>query len=492
MITKTSPAQSTPMTAVDTSWLRMESSANCMMIGVVLTFERPLPLPAFRQLLEERFLRFRRFRQCAIKRGNRYYWEDDPQFDLDNHLHSIALPGDAGKAELQELFSDLNSAHLRPDKPLWQMHHIDNYKQGSALLVRIHHCIADGISLVRVLLSLTDDNAEAKVTPMRATQPAATANPAPPPRIRGWQQKLNTTLHSARFRGTRAWHTWEKVLQDPASLLRLGREAWKVGGECLSLGFQPADEPTRLKGSLCGRKQVAWADPLDLAEVKAVAGALGGTVNDVLTAAASGALRSFLVQSNSHIPSRGIHVAVPFNLRPLRQAVNTLGNQFGLILVHMPVASDCPMDRFAQVRSTMDRLKRSYQPQVSYGLLNIFGYGPDVLERRLLGFLSKKASAVMTNVPGPRKPVYLCGVKLEQPMFWVPQTGDIGIGLSIFSYHDTVQFGLISDKKLITDPEAVIAEFIRSFEALKEAALGTASKTAPKAKAASTKNAPVA
>lgn len=477
MARKTKPAPSTPMTAVDTSWLRMESSANCMMIGVVLIFDQPLSMTAFRKLLEERFLRFRRFRQCAVKRGSRYYWEDDPQFDLDNHLHSIGLPGKAGKAELQALFSDLNSTNLPADRPLWQIHHVDNYGQGSALLVRIHHCIADGISLVRVLLSLTDDNKEGKVTDMRGAPPQLSRQ------VPGWQKKLNAIIHGASQTSTQVTKALTDVAQNPRSLVRFGRNLWRIGEECASLGLQPFDAPTRLKGDLCGRKQVAWAEPLDLAEVKAVAKALGGTVNDVLTTAAAGALRAFLKESNSPIPRQGIHVAVPFNLRPPRQPINVLGNQFGLVLVHLPVASTCPMEQFRQVQSTMNRLKRSYQAQVSYSLLNVFGRGPDILERRVLEILSRKASAVMTNVPGPQKPVYLCGARLVQPMFWVPQTGDIGIGLSIFSYHDSVQFGLISDKRLIKDPDAVVREFIRAFGVIRDLALGTEEQVAEPAHA---------
>lgn len=466
-------AESTPMTAVDTAWLRMESASSCMMISGMLIFDRPLPILQFRRLLEERFLRFRRFRQLAVKDGGRYYWQDDPQFDLDNHLHAIALPGAAGKAELQALMSDLNSTHLDLNKPLWQMHHIDNYGEGSALLVRIHHCIADGLSLVRVLLSLSDDNAapEAKVTPLRPPLPT-------PPDLPEWQKTLSSVLQSISIAGTQIRHSLDEVRRDPTRLLRLGRDAWKVGEECLGLGLQPADPPTRLKGSLCGRNHVAWADPLDFAEVKEVARAFGGTTNDVLMTAAAGALHAFLARGSEAIPAQGIHVAVPFNLRPLRQPINILGNQFGLVLLNLPVAATCPRERFTQVQRTMDGLKRSHQAQVTYSLLNIFGRGPDLIERRALEVLSKKASAVMTNVPGPRKPVYFCGVRLAQPMFWVPQTGDIGVGLSIFSYQDSVQFGLISDKRLIEDPEEVVREFVRSFETLKAMARGRESSAA--------------
>jgi hypothetical protein len=162
---------------------------------------------------------------------------------------------------------------------------------------------------------------------------------------------------------------------------------------------------------------------------------------------------------------------VPFNLRPLDQPIETLGNKFGLVLVTLPVEVMDPLMCFRQVQENMNRLKRSYQAQVTYSLLDIFGRGPDVIERRALDLLSNKASAVLTNVPGPKEPLYLAGSKLTQPMFWVPQSGSIGIGMSILSYAGTVQFGITVDKAIHADPDAVMGYFRESFEALSHAAL---------------------
>ncbi|HCW90458.1 MAG TPA: wax ester/triacylglycerol synthase family O-acyltransferase, partial [Marinobacter sp.] len=157
-------SKETPMTAVDRSWLRMETVENPMMISAVLVFEQSIHLPRLKRVLTDRFLRFRRFRQRIHRRGDREYWQDDPLFDIDNHIHVIALPGGGGQQELQDLVSDLTSTGLDLRRPLWQIHYIDQYDGGCALVVRIHHCIADGISLVRVLLSLTDPGPEATAT----------------------------------------------------------------------------------------------------------------------------------------------------------------------------------------------------------------------------------------------------------------------------------------------------------------------------------------
>lgn len=453
----------TPMSAVDRAWLRMESSENPMMIGAVLVFDDVISLSRFRRVLEERFLRFRRFRQVVEHRGDRAYWTDDPFFDLDNHLQVIALPGKADQDALQDLASDLNSTPLNPRKPLWQVHYVDNYGDGCALIVRIHHCIADGISLVRVLLALTDSKPDQHLHAVPRTEPRHER------RLQRLRRRARELRHSAGAGLEQLRHFGHNLRQNPAYPIDLLRAGGKVGMECIKLGLMPADPPTRLKGELGGRKRVAWANlPLD--EVKDTARALKGTVNDVLMTAATGAIHQYFRDQADVLPECGIRVAVPFNLRPMHQPIETLGNHFGLVLVPLPVDVDCPRMRFRQVQDHMNRLKRSWQAQVSYSLLDLFGRGPDILERRALGLLSRKASAVLTNVPGPRRPVYLAGARLSQPMFWVPQTGGIGIGMSIFSYVDSVQFGIIVDKKLKVDPQRVMDAFEKSFQDLKAVA----------------------
>jgi len=465
--------QRAPMSAVDRSWLRMESTANPMMIGAVLVFDRPIPANTFRRILEERFLRFRRFSQRTVTRRGRTWWEDDPDFDLDNHLHYLSLPGDGDKQALQQLASDLNSTPLDFRRPLWQIHYVDHYKGGCALIVRIHHCIADGISLVKVLLSLTDESPQSKVTPMRREADEAPATTG------GLGRTLENLRHDIGRTRQQASRTWQRLRNDPGYLGDLSRQGYEAGREIVRLGLAPPEPATPLKGRLSGRKRVAWAEPLDLKQAKAMGRALGGTINDVLLTVATAALHSYLRQAGEVLPARGIRVAVPFNLRPIHQPVGTLGNQFGLVLVPLPVAVSCPLRRFQQVQEEMNRLKRSHQAQVTYGLLNLFGRGPHDLQRFALQTLSSKASAVMTNVPGPRKPVYMGGARLVDPMFWVPQTGNVGIGLSIFTYDNRVQFGLIADKRLIDCPDDVVARFVEGFHELADYLQGEKKEALP-------------
>jgi len=156
---------------------------------------------------------------------------------------------------------------------------------------------------------------------------------------------------------------------------------------------------------------------------------------------------------------------VPVNLRPLEQAYR-LGNQFGLVFVDLPIGVENPVARLYQVRATMRALKDSYQPVLALGLLAAMGAGPKMLQEKLLAILAKNASAVMTNVPGPQAPLYLAGGRIDSLMFWVPQSGDIGMGVSIISYNDSVQFGVVTDRGLCPDPEKLIARFGSEFEKL--------------------------
>jgi WS/DGAT/MGAT family acyltransferase len=227
----------------------------------------------------------------------------------------------------------------------------------------------------------------------------------------------------------------------------------------------PDDPPSLLRGDLGVTKRVAWAEPLDLEEVKAVGRACDCTVNDVLMAAAAGALRDYMLERGADIDGITLRATVPVNLRPLEHA-KKLGNHFGLVFLDLPVGEPNPIRRLEYVAECMNQLKTSRQAIVAFGLLAALGMAPTALQSIALEMFSRKATAVATNVPGPQQPLYMAGCTLKEMMFWVPQTGSIGIGISIMSYNGRVHFGLIADAKLIPDPDAVIRRFGPEFDKL--------------------------
>ena len=156
---------------------------------------------------------------------------------------------------------------------------------------------------------------------------------------------------------------------------------------------------------------------------------------------------------------------VPVNLRPLEKAWQ-LGNRFGLVPLVLPIGIANPVERLAAVRARMNELKGGYQPLLAFALLSVAGVLVKPAQAALLNLFARKATAVMTNVPGPAKPLALCGRTLKQVMFWVPQSGDIGMGVSILSYAGGVQFGLITDARMCPDPDEIVRRFQPEFEQL--------------------------
>ncbi len=458
----TQQAQREPMSKVDTAWLRMERPTNLMMITGVLMFAGPLDARRIRKLLAERFLAFHRFRQCAVQSASGAWWETDEEFDIDWHVRVAALPGAADKEALETFVSELTSTPLDHSKPLWQFHVVENYRGGGVLIGRIHHCYADGLALVQVLLSLTDT----------APHPKARAKLA-----KTWLKRdqggvlerlLEPTqagLQKLLAGGEKVWEKIAGMLADPSVAAEFAHEGSEITRELVS-AITLADDPiTAFKGPLGVAKRVAWAEPLPLDEVKTLGRALGCTVNDVLLASAAGALRRYLRDVGDDVDGLTIRATVPVNLRPLEHA-KKLGNHFGLVFLDLPIGEPNPLRRLERVAACMRDLKGRRQAIATFGLLAALGVAPAALQAPALELFSRKATAVATNVPGPQQPLFMAGVEVRELMFWVPQSGSIGLGLSILSYNGKVYFGVIGDGKRVSDPGAIVRRFGEEFEKL--------------------------
>ena len=247
--------------------------------------------------------------------------------------------------------------------------------------------------------------------------------------------------------------------------MELANQGSALTAELAKLATMGQDSPTRFKGKPGTAKRVAWADPIPLDEVKTVGRALGASINDVLLSCVAGALASYLRDKGDDTDGVTLRALVPVNLRPMERAYK-LGNQFGLVFLELPIGMENPVARLYAVRENMRSLRGSYQPVLALGILAAMGAGPKLLQDTLLTILARNASAVMTNVPGPQQPLWLAGARIDGLMFWVPQSGDIGVGVSIISYDGKVQFGLITDRGFCPDPARVIERFGGEFEKL--------------------------
>ena len=457
MSTVRKPLKKVPMTRVDQAWLHMEKPTNLMMITGVMMFETQLDINKLKKVINDRFMAYPRFRQKVSASTTGTFWQDDADFDLDWHVRPTALPGKADKQALERFVSLLASTPLDQTKPLWQFHLVDRYDGGSAVVMRIHHCYADGIALVQVLLSMTDS--EAKPSKDKTL-------------TKTWLKSDGAAVNERMGSINRYMKMGENLLgkgmdiyRDPSIASVIAKEGAEIARE-FAFALSLSDDPeTVLRGRLGVRKRVAWAPALPLDDVKAISRAFGATVNDVLMASMAGALRSYMIDRGENVDGLNIRATVPVNLRPLQHA-KKLGNHFGLVFLDLPIGEAHPVIRLIRVTESMNQLKQSRQAIVAYGLLATIGMLPPSVQQLALELFSRKATTVATNVPGPPMPLYMAGVKLKEQMFWVPQTGSIGLGVSILSYNGNVHFGLIADAKLIPDPDAVIQRFIPEFEKL--------------------------
>jgi len=342
---------------------------------------------------------------------------------------------------------------------------------GAALVSRIHHCIADGIALIGVMLKLTDASpVEPEVPePVPAAEPERASETLTGPdddEIDLWKQMLapfTAAAVKAIGYGGKAISAYLDVVTQPERAAQLARVAGSVTAEVAQLIAMPDDSPTRFKGKPGIDKRVAWAEPLPLDDVKTVGRALDASVNDLLLSCVAGALRDYLIEHGDDVDALTLRALVPVNLRPMEKAYK-LGNRFGLVFLDLPVGIENPIERLYAVRANMRALKNSYQPLLAFGLLAAMGSGPVLLQDAMLQALARNATAVMTNVPGPQAPLWLAGERIDSLMFWVPQAGDIGLGVSILSYNGSVRFGVVADRGLCPDPDRISARFGDEYE----------------------------
>jgi hypothetical protein len=418
-----------PMSAVDAAWFHMDGPANTAMVTSVALTRRPLDLARVRQLLRRRLLRFERFGQRVVEQGTLYAtpaWED-VTVDLDVHLCHAVLPAPGDEAALRALVGELASLPLDRNRPLWQAHVIDNVGTGSALVLRYHHCIGDGSAMMAVASRLFDMRGHA--VPRKAVR--AAAPPADEPGV-----------------------------VDKA--LRLTGAAGAIAADLLKW----PDPVSPVKGDYGLRKRVAWSAPVSLDEVKAIGGSCGAKVNDVLVAAIAGALRAYLRRRGADVDGTTLRAMVPVDLRT-PERFGELGNEFGLVILDLPISESTPSARLALTKARMDAIKRSPEAPGMRLLLDLFGRGPKLLEDLACDLFGSKASLVLTNVAGPGGVIRLCDERVDRLLFCVPHPGrQIGMGISIFSYACTVTVTIVADAGLVPRPQAIARAFDREIAAL--------------------------
>jgi WS/DGAT/MGAT family acyltransferase len=469
------------MSPVDAAWYHMDGPANLAIVTGVLLTKQALDFDKVCAVYRERIVGFDRFRQRVVEGGFAMatpHWEDMPNFDIDQHLHHIALAAPNDEAALRALVSDIASAPLDLKQPLWQVHVVDDVEGGSALIMRCHHCIGDGTAMMTVVQTLFDTEPGA---PRRSAAPAYAAPTD--------QAADDSLLAPARHAVERAARGAMSVANATVDIVTHPQQMIKnatlvAGGAAMLLGelLKTNDPQSPLKGEFALRKQVAWSKPVAIKTAKAIGAPYGAKVNDVLVAGMTGALRSYLKGRGIDVDHTTVRAMVPVDLRPAER-VGELGNEFGLVILDLAVANARSSERLTITKARMDALKRSPEPAATRVLFEIFGRGPKAIEDFANSLFGSKASLVMTNVAGPRQVLYLAGVPIDRMYAWAPHPGkELGMAISILSYQGMASLTVIGDARLVPDPQAITDQFNREFETMRRALKADSAK-APAAKA---------
>jgi WS/DGAT/MGAT family acyltransferase len=441
------------MSTADAAWLRMDRPTNLMIVNSVLWFDEPVDWERCKAVFLDRIVaRFDRFRQRAADGLplTPPHWEDEPSFDPALHFHHVALRAPHDRAALQDFIGDRIATPLDHSRPLWEVYLIDDFGSGCAILVRIHHSIADGIALARVMLTLTDGG--------EAGAGIAEPSGGNGSRIAGLGSLARAAVHEG-----------VETLLHPEHARELAAGATGDAQTLAKLLLPGSDPRTAIKGDQSVAHRVAWSEPVALWRVKRAGRAHGATVNDVLVAAVTAAVGRHLDECGDDVDE--VHALVPFNLRPLdRPLPPELGNRFGLVLLGLPVGLGDPLARLAEVKRRMDAIKDSHEGALASGILNVMGRTPVQLETRLIDFFTAKGSMVLTNVPGPRHRLSLAGTPLAGVLVWAPCSGSVGMSVSVFSYAGKVTVGFLTDAGLVPDPQALADAFRDELLALARAA----------------------
>jgi len=443
------------LTSFDTSFLANERANGHMAIGALLMCEGSAPG-------EEDFLAHIRSRVHHLPRLRQRllypplglgtpFWVDYPEFDIHRHLRRIALPAPGTEAQFRALVGDLLAPPLDRSKPLWELILVEGFEDDRfAIVYKTHHAMADGISAVDIGMLLFD--VEAKPEPARGEAPWAPARP--PSRIAlvghagagvaATLRRLGRWLRRALDRPGRARR------RAGAGLAGLWEVTWNLA--------RPAPR-VPLNTPIGPRRSMSCAG-FDLAQLKHVKNALGGTVNDVTLAVVAGALRRWLVERDVAVDGLELKALVPVSIRTENEH-GELGNKLTAMRGPLPVGIADPVERLRAVSAAMDALKVSRQPlgaEAIWGLNDWFrDFAPPVLlaPTAAINFSTRLFNLLVTNFPGPQVPFYVLGRELTAvyPIGFLAK--DHALAIAILSYNGKVGFGLLADPDAVPDAERI-------------------------------------
>jgi diacylglycerol O-acyltransferase len=458
------------LTAVDASFLSNETSSSHMHVGAILIFEGPPPL--YVDLVEHirsRLNQVPRFRQRIVVpplEAGRPLWADDVNFNLTYHIRHTGLPEPGGEGQLKQLAARVFSQQLDRSKPLWELWLVQGLERDRfAILTKTHHAMVDGVSGVDIGTVLFD------LEPVpKPVERVDTWRPRPEPKTSTLVTRAATDLAAAPLKlAERAI----EAVRNPETTARRIAEGLEGVGEVIGSFADPAPD-VPLNQEIGPHRRFVWARS-ELATFKRIKDSLGGTVNDVVLAVVTGALREWLHARGIRTEGLELRALVPVSIRSEDERGN-LGNKIAVMRGPLPVYVEDPVRRLRVVSEQMEGLKRSKQALGAEVISRFNDFAPPTLlaQASRINFSTRLFNLIVTNVPGPQLPLYVLGREMEEifPVAFLPQNHVLAV--AIMSYNGRVGFGLLADYDSVEDAEMIAEGIDASLTELEEAATATA------------------
>ncbi len=431
------------LSGLDASFLHMERAGAHMHVASTMIFEGPAPTHReFRHHIASRLHLVPRFRQklrsVPLDQG-RPVWVDDPHLNLEYHVRQTALPAPGSDEQLRNLAARIFSQQLDRSKPLWELWLVEGLGDGRfAIVGKSHHALVDGVSGVDITTVLFDLDREPSGTP--ATPPPWLARPEPSDlRLIGDAMRERLTSPGEIVRGVR------HALRGPRQVLR------GLGATTKILGAGMAAPHTPFNVEIGPHRRFAIVQA-ELADLKRVKDAHGGTVNDVILSIVAGALGNYLRARGHDTEELEMRAMVPVSVRA-EEEHGALGNRISAMMAPLPVYSQDPVERLRVLTEQMGDLKSSGQAVGAEILTKITDFAPTTIASQAarLQPAQRFFNLVVTNVPGPQFPLYVLGRQMESIFPMVPLARRQALCVGIMSYNGRVDFGLIGDYDAMAD-----------------------------------------
>jgi diacylglycerol O-acyltransferase len=469
------------LTGLDASFLHLEDDSAHMHVAAVMTFDGSPPHhDEVVEGIRSRLDLVPRYRQklAFVPLGQgRPRWVDDPHFNLRYHVRHTALPEPGTEDQLKRLAGRVFSQRLDRDKPLWEMWVVEGLDGGErfAVLSKTHHALVDGVSGIDIMSILFDTKPEPGAPP-----PAGDKRwlPAPTPsqvQLLGEALVERLTVPAEMVRGARA------LVRGPRRIAGAALGSLAGVGSVVRAGLIPAPK-TPYNERIGPHRRFTWVR-MQLADVKAIKNALGGTVNDVMLATVTGALGRHLRRRGVDVDGMELKAMVPVSVRP-DEARGALGNQVAAMMAPLPVGIEDPAERLERISDAMGHLKSGGQAVGAQVLTELTGFAPPNIMSQASRLIARQRmfNLVVTNVPGPQVPLYLMGRQLEGLFPMVPLAPNQALGIAIMSYNGTINFGLVGDYDLMPDLEELAGDLQAALRELAGAAGVELPKPEPRAR----------